>query len=267
MFPIRDNIPSRVVPVVTYSLIGLCAAAFLLQVISGPRNELLIERFSMIPLRIAEPEDPILVQAPTIIQTNLGPARVLATRELLPAAVPEWLTLFTSMFLHGSWLHLLGNLWFLYLFGDNVEDRFGRSLYLLLYLASGLIAGLAHLITNFDSAVPTIGASGAIAGVMGAYLVIYPHARVLTVIPLFIFFPIFVVPAPVFLGIWFLMQIVNGSLMSMDANSGGVAWWAHIGGFAAGAAMALGLNWLHRLRPAVDDILPGTDHSGLYRRM
>jgi membrane associated rhomboid family serine protease len=265
MFPLRDNIPSRTVPVITYSLIALCGSAFLLQILAGSKNELLIERFAMIPMRIAEPEDPILISTPEIVQTPIGPSQAMMVRELLPAAVPEWLTLFTSMFLHGGWLHLLGNLWFLYLFGDNVEDRFGRGLYLILYLASGLIAGMAHLITNFDSTVPTLGASGAIAGVMGAYLVLYPHARVLTVIPLFIFFPIFVVPAPIFLGIWFLMQIINGSLMSLDSNAGGVAWWAHIGGFAAGAALALGLQWLHRLKPAVDEILPGTDHSGLYR--
>jgi len=265
MFPIRDNIPSRTVPFVTYALIGLCTAGFILQLLSGANVEIFIERFAMIPLRIAGPEDPILVPTAEIVQTPFGLQEIRGYRELLPAAVPEWLTLFTSMFLHGGFLHFLGNMWFLYLFGDNVEDRFGRPLYFLMYMGSGLIAGMAHLISNSDSPVPTIGASGAIAGVMGAYLVLYPHARVLTVIPLFLFFPIFVIPAPVFLGIWFLIQIVNGSLMSLEASAGGVAWWAHIGGFAAGAAMALGLNAIHRLKPPVNDILPGTDHSGIYR--
>ncbi len=266
MFPVRDNIPSRSVPVVTYTIIGLCTAAFILQLLSGPRGELLLERYAMVPMRIAKPEEPILIPAVEIVQTPFGLRKAEVVRELLPAAVPEWATLITSMFLHGGWLHFLGNMWFLYIFGDNVEDRFGKPLYALMYLFSGLIAGMAHIITNFDSVVPTIGASGAIAGVMGAYLVLYPHARVLTVIPMLIFFPVFVIPAPVFLGIWFVMQLANGALMSMESEAGGVAWWAHIGGFAAGAAIALGLNTIHRLNPPVDTILPGTDHSGVYRR-
>jgi membrane associated rhomboid family serine protease len=145
------------------------------------------------------------------------------------------------MFLHGGWLHLLGNMWTLWIFGDNVEDRLGRTRYVMLYLAGGVAAALLHIFTNAGSNIPTIGASGAIACIMGAYFRFYPHARVETVIPPLFFGPIFVLPAVVFLGWWFFLQFFNGA-MSLGARGegfSGIAWWAHVGGFSFGFIIAL----------------------------
>jgi rhomboid family protein len=140
------------------------------------------------------------------------------------------------MFLHGGWLHLIGNMWYLWIFGDNIEDRLGHFSYLIFYLLCGLGAGVVHTILNYDVRVPSIGASGAIAGVLGAYLVSYPGARILTLIPIFIFMQIIEIPAVIVLGFWFIMQFLSGtaSLASATANAGGVAWWAHVGGFVIG---------------------------------
>jgi membrane associated rhomboid family serine protease len=146
---------------------------------------------------------------------------------------------FTSMFLHGGWLHLLGNMLYLYIFGDNVEDALGHVRYLLFYLACGVAASVTHLALNLDSVVPTVGASGAIAGVLGAYFLLYPKAKVLTLLPIFIFIQIVEIPAFLFLGFWFLLQFISGTVASASQNAGGVAWWAHIGGFAAGAAYTI----------------------------
>ena len=151
------------------------------------------------------------------------------------------LPLFSSMFLHGGWVHLIGNMWVLWIFGDNVEDRLGHLKYLGFYLLSGIAAALLHIFTNLHSMMPTIGASGAIAGVMGAYFRFFPRARVETVIPPFFFGPFFALPAVLFLGFWFLLQFYNGAL-SLGARGqafGGVAWWAHVGGFLFGLMFAL----------------------------
>ena len=143
-----------------------------------------------------------------------------------------WLTVLTSMFLHGGFLHLLGNMWSLYIFGDNVEDRLGPLRYLGFYLAAGLISGIFHMALNMNSQIPTIGASGAIAGVMGAYFILYPASKILTLIPI-IFIPWFVeIPAFFFLAIWFLLQFLNAA--GSSGQAGGIAWWAHIGGFVFG---------------------------------
>jgi membrane associated rhomboid family serine protease len=160
------------------------------------------------------------------------------------------LPFFTSMFLHGGWLHIIGNMWTLWIFGDNVEDRLGRGRYIVFYLVCGLAAGAMHVASSVFAVkmgwfhpqsllVPTIGASGALSGVMGAYLVLFPRARVLTLIPIFIFLHFANLPAYVFLGIWFIMQFFNGTigLLSGADSFGGIAWWAHIGGFAAGALL------------------------------
>jgi len=175
---------------------------------------------------------------------GMVPARFSSPGWAAEAGYPQSLALpfFTSMFLHGGFFHLLTNMWTLWIFGDNVEDRMGRLRYLVFYLVCGLGAGLVHWLTNMDSTVPTIGASGAIAGVLGAYLVLYPRARVLTLVPLF-FWPLFFeIPALLYLGFWFVSQLLSGAsaLASGAAGAGGIAWWAHIGGFLAGLA-------LHRL--------------------
>ena len=154
------------------------------------------------------------------------------------AIVPDRLalhTLFTSMFLHGGWLHILGNMWFLWIFGDNVEDILGHKSFLGFYLACGVIAAVVHLLMNIGSPVPTLGASGAIAGVMGAYMATFPHRRILTLLPIIIFFTTIEIPAPFLLAYWLLLQVVSGTFsVGQSAMSGGTAWFAHIGGFAAG---------------------------------
>jgi membrane associated rhomboid family serine protease len=145
-------------------------------------------------------------------------------------------TIFTSMFLHGSFAHLLFNMWTLAVFGDNVEDRMGPLRFLLFYLLCGVAAALTHLVFNPSSTIPTVGASGAIAGVLGAYMFLFPHARVITFVPV-VFIPYFIeVPAALFLAFWFIIQLLSGwSSLFMPPNIGGVAWWAHIGGFLCGA--------------------------------
>jgi membrane associated rhomboid family serine protease len=145
---------------------------------------------------------------------------------------------FASMFLHGGWMHLFGNMWFLYLFGDNVEDAMGHFRFLLFYLLSGLAATFAHVAVNPLSPIPIVGASGAISGVVGAYFVMFPTARVLTLVPVFFFVDIVVLPALVFIGLWFLFQFWSGVLSLAVQHMGGVAWWAHIGGFIAGIVLA-----------------------------
>jgi membrane associated rhomboid family serine protease len=179
--------------------------------------------------------------------------------------VHPWLTLLTCIFLHGGWMHFLGNMWFLYIFGDNVEDRFGHLGFGLFYLLCGVGASAAHLLTNRGSAVPTIGASGAIAAVMGAYFVLYPRARVLTVVPIFYFLEMIVLPAPLFLGVWFVIQFFQGAFAISAAASTGVAWWAHVGGFVAGMVLAWQLRARNRLWPAVERELPRTERVSAYR--
>jgi len=151
-----------------------------------------------------------------------------------------WPTILTSMFLHGGWLHIIGNMWFLWIFGDNIEDHLGHFRYLLFYLACGIAAAVTHIVFNLSSNEPTVGASGAIAGVMGAYVILYPRARVLTLVVLIVFFTFWWIPAWVFLGYWFLIQFLSGAAMSIAETSrstGGVAFWAHVGGFVTGVLL------------------------------
>jgi rhomboid family protein len=184
-----------------------------------------------------------------LFELTLGPQldRFLTVFGIVPAAVFAWpqsdlpltavvIPFFTSMFLHGGFLHVAGNMWYLWIFGDNIEDRLGHFNYLIFYLLCGLGAGITHTIFNYESVVPSIGASGAIAGVLGAYLISYPRARVLTLVPIFIFIQIIEIPAVIVLGFWFIVQFFYGatSLAATTGNSGGVAWWAHIGGFLLG---------------------------------
>ncbi len=241
MIPIRDSIESGQVPLANYFLILVCSLVFFAQVSSEDGGQLIVEQYGMVPLRLTDPDVVPMIAHRTAVQTPFGTVLQETRQPVAPAAVPAWATLLTCMFLHGGWMHFLGNMWFLYIFGDNVEDRFGHWGYLVMYLATGIAAGASHLLTNAASPIPTIGASGAIAGVMGAYALLYPHSRVLAVLPIVVFLQTFVIPAPVFLGIWFLMQMLNG--LSASELSTGVAWWAHIGGFVAGATVAV---WVRR---------------------
>ena len=175
-----------------------------------------------------------------IVARAVVPARLAGEWQAGGAALADaGRSILTAMFLHGGWLHLIFNLWFLWIFGDNVEDRLGRARYLFLYLVAGAAATVAHVVADPSSTIPTVGASGAIAGVLGAYFVTYPRARVTTVIPFFVFIRVAVLPAWVVLGMWFLLQFLSGALAlaSTQASLGGVAWWAHIGGFATGAIL------------------------------
>ena len=218
MIPLRDNIPHRHPPLMTWLIILINGLVFAFE-LSLPSSQIkaFFDLFGIVPARYFHRED----------LSGVGP---------LP--FPTYWPLFTSMFLHGGWLHIIGNMWFLYLFGDNVEDRMGHFRFLLFYLLAGLCAGVVHILTNAGSTMATIGASGAIAGVMGAYFVLYPRARVITLIPIF-FYPMFIeIPAVVFLLFWFLTQLLSGGLaLAEGANVGGIAWWAHIGGFVAGTLL------------------------------
>ena len=213
MFPFRDRLSTATVPWVTYGLLTINVVAFLYEVSLGAELLRFLETWGVVPARYA----------------GSGPAGWLAAPGPLVA----------SMFLHGGWLHLILNMWYLWIFGDNVEDRVGHGRYLVLYLACGLAATAAHVLANPASTLPTVGASGAIAGVLGAYLVTYPGARVLTGIPVFVFIHLVELPAWVLLGMWFVLQFLSGAaaIAGTQVSAGGVAWWAHIGGFVAGMAL------------------------------
>ncbi len=196
MLPLRDTNPSATYPIVNNVIIGVCVLVYILEITYGGGRQAFIYQYGLVPARV------------------------------------RLFSLFSYMFLHGGFWHLLFNMWYLYIFGDNIEDRLGPTRYLVFYIGCGLVSGLAHLALNLGAPIPIVGASGAIAGVMGAYLVLFPHSKVLTLVPLFII-PFFVeIPAFFLLGVWFVIQLLNAA--STAAGSGGVAWWAHVGGFIAG---------------------------------
>jgi membrane associated rhomboid family serine protease len=214
MIPIRNAVPTRYPPVVTWMLIAINCLVFLLQSRLDPGElEELLRDFALIPARYTA-------------VVAYGDANLSAI-DLVP--------FFTMMFLHGGWLHLIFNMWTLWLFGSTVEDRLGHGRYLAFYLACGLAASIAHVVFNPTSVVPALGASGAIAGVLGCYIRLFPLARVVVVVPI-LFIPLFFeVYAFVFVGLWFLIQIFQGTLeLLLPTSGGGVAWWAHVGGFVAG---------------------------------
>jgi membrane associated rhomboid family serine protease len=233
-------------------MIGLCTVAFLWQLAAQQQDVSLVERLGMIPARVLDPAEPIAIEQELPMQTPRGIELVRVRREAQPSMVPPVLTLVTCIFLHGGWMHFLGNMWFLHIFGDNVEDRLGHVGYTLFYLAAGVAASATHLISAPNSMIPTIGASGAIAGVMGAYMCMYPHAKVVSIIPIFIIIQMVVLPAPLFLGIWFLLQFFQGVASVTNTEAAGVAWWAHIGGFVAGMVVAKALDLCHLVKPPVE---------------
>jgi membrane associated rhomboid family serine protease len=206
MIPLRDTQRSNSTPVVTVLLIVANCLVFLMELSLGPhaRNQF-VQVYGLVPDR-------------------------MVLRSLV-----------TCIFLHGGWMHLIGNMWFLWVFGNNIEDALGHFQYLVFYLLCGVAAGLAHVVANLNSPVPTIGASGAIAGVMGAYLVKFPRARITTLVPVLIFFTTFDLPAAFLLAYWFLIQLFSGvgSVASSHITEHGVAWFAHVGGFLAGILLIL----------------------------
>ncbi len=214
MIPLKDINPREKIPFFTYLLISLNILIFIFQLGLGDEIEKFFRAFGLIPTKF--------------IYSFLN----------YPTNPFVYLPLFTSMFLHGGFLHLIGNMLSLWIFGDNVEDKMGHFFYIIFYFISGLMASFAHIIFNSSSNIPTIGASGAIAGVMGAYFYFFPRARVLTLIPIFFFFQLVELPAFIFLGLWFAIQIFSGALSIGSPSAGGVAWWAHIGGFIFGYIFA-----------------------------
>ena len=211
MIPIRDTQVSSCLPVTTYILIGINLLVFMLQLQIGLNNQVFFYSYGLVPAKFTVHE---------------------MSRHF--SIINRFFSIFSYMFLHGGFLHFIGNMWFLYIFGDNVEEHFGSLRFLGFYLICGIISGVFHVFLNPVSMVPTIGASGAIAGVMGAYFLLYPKSRILTLIPIIII-PWFVeIPAFIFLGFWFLIQFFNAA--GSGAGSG-IAWWAHIGGFLAGLAL------------------------------
>lgn len=223
MFPIKDNIPAKIFPLVTVGLIFINICCFAVELFQGPDFDLLVMQFGFIP------------------------ARFLWQQSENYYDLSRFVPVFTSMFLHGNLFHLVSNMWVLWIFGDNVEDSMGHGRYLLFFLFCGVVSVFVQTWWNPASRLPMLGASGAISGVLAAYLLTYPHARVLTFLPVIVFFYMVEVPAFVFLGVWILLQAMQAYSQSSVAvvgaeTAGGVAWWAHIGGFAAG----LVLVWLFR---------------------
>ncbi len=215
MLPIRDDQPRYSTPWLNYFLIGLNLLIYLFEATLDPRSlELLVRQFGVVPSHVAV----FLSGSPKY--------------PLIAIVVP----FFTSLFLHGGWMHVIGNMWFLYIFGDNVEDYLGHFKYLVFYLLTGVLAMVTHVVMNLHSTAPAVGASGAIAGVLGAYFILYPRARVLT------WFFVFVVwvPAWTILGYWFVLNFLSGTVTALAVqrqNMGGVAFWAHVGGFVSGALL------------------------------
>lgn len=217
MIPLRDTQPSYTFPFITIALIVLNVAAFLYEFSLGDYElNFFIAHHGLIPARF------------------------------------QWEDVLSSIFLHGGWMHLIGNMWFLWIYGDNVEDILGHAQYLVFYLLCGVAATMAHILFNMDSRVPVVGASGAIAGVMGAYVVKFPHSRITTLVPVFVFLTTVDVPAYFILLYWFVIQFFSGvgSMGHSHLSQGGVAWFAHVGGFLAGVGLILVMRtrerWRHR---------------------
>ncbi len=226
MIPLRDSAPRYSFPSLTLGLILINVVVFLYEVLLDPSS---LDQF--------------------IWQNAVVPARALAFAQGQEPAEAALLPLFTSMFLHGGWLHLIGNMWFLWIFGDNMEDNLGHFRYLFFYLLCGLAGGLTHIFFNPLSRVPSVGASGAIAGVMGGYLLLFPGSRVLTLVPFFFFFTI-ELPAWLMLLYWFVIQFFSGvaSVGVSQQSSGGVAFWAHVGGFVTGLVLTVFFRRRRRAR-------------------
>jgi len=217
MFPIRDTIPRLRFPYVTWALIIINGIIFLFE-ISIPKDtlQMVLYLFGLVPARYSYPQWAYIHGLP----------------------FDHYLSFLTNMFLHGGWVHIIGNMWFLHLFGSGVEDRLGHGRFLIFYLLSGIAASVFFFVVSIHTKVPVMGASGAIAGVMGAYLVMFPKAKILTLILIFIF-PLFVeLSAFFYIGFWFLLQLFSGTLsLASQATEGGVAWWGHVGGFIAGVVL------------------------------
>ena len=212
MIPIRDRNPSGTFPYVTIGIITLNIFIFLYELSLGSDLGVFLHQYGVVPAKITY---------------------YYRTSDL--TLIDTFFPFLSSTFLHGGFFHLIGNMWFLWIFGDNIEDKLGHVKYLLFYILCGTIASSAHVFFNSQSEIPCIGASGAIAAVLGAYMVTFPHARVVTIVPIFFFLQIIELPAVVVLGFWILIQFFSGAVSLTASTSGGsIAWWAHVGGFTSG---------------------------------
>ncbi len=212
MFPYKDDNPTRTVPFVTMAIIALNILVFMFQLTAQSDSKTVLFAFGAIPHNL-------------ISHDSIQP-------------IPAWMTLFTSMFMHGGFFHIFGNMLYLWIFGNNIEDVLGHGKFVIFYLFCGIIAALSHTITNPSSTIPMVGASGAVSGVLGAYLILYPHARIHTIIFLGFFVQTVRIPALIVIGFWAIIQVVNG-LVASGVNQGGVAWFAHVGGFLSGLFIIL----------------------------
>jgi len=234
MFPLYDDNPTEIFPLVTLLIMGACIGAWIYLQGGGLSQEALagsVCAFGAIPAEITGG-----LGRMGLLEMGGGAGRGLMEGGACRLGGLTWSALFTSMFLHGSWLHLIGNLWFLWIFGNNVEDSMGHGRFLVFYLLTGLVAGASHVASAPGSTLPMVGASGAISAIMGAYLVLYPKARVHTLFILIIFIRVFPLPAWFFLLYWLSLQVASSALQ-LPGGGGGVAFWAHIGGFGAGVAL------------------------------
>jgi membrane associated rhomboid family serine protease len=237
LFPIKDDIPTRRFPILTVAIIAACVIVYFLFEkggfkLGGTGNERVVE-YGAIPYELTHPGKECAELAGRVVCEGQSGVEGQA-----PAQASSWVTIFTSMFMHGSLLHLGGNMLFLWIFGNNIEDSMGRLRFVLFYLGGGAAALAAQVLVGPNEAVPTVGASGAIAAVLGGYAILYPRARVVTVIFIIIFFTIVTLPALVVLGLWFLLQLAYGaSEVAQPVGGGGVAYFAHIGGFVFGLAL------------------------------
>jgi len=240
LFPFHDDNPTERAPVVTVALI----AANLIVLVAVQRlplrdRQLAVYRRGFVPARITQFPEPVVIpfEQKAVFNPVLGPILQQQDLRLDPAPRQIAASLLTCMFLHAGWFHLIGNMWFLWVFGNNVEDRLGSLLFLVLYLLGGLLASGCHWLTDPKSVIPVIGASGAVAAVLGAYAITWPWARVHTLVFLFVFITIIDLPALLVLGVWFLGQLLEGAKAMDPRITGGVAWWAHVGGFVAGMVL------------------------------
>ncbi|HEU4366059.1 MAG TPA: rhomboid family intramembrane serine protease [Candidatus Krumholzibacteria bacterium] len=223
MFPLKDHNPTLRTPVVTIALIAINLLVFGYELLLGDALGSFVAAYGAVPYEITHFAD--------LVGSAYGPF------DHSPGPPIIQLTLVTSMFMHGSVMHIIGNMLYLWIFGNNVEDLLGRGRFLFFYLVCGIVAGLAHILVNPTSTIPTVGASGAVAGVLGAYMVAYPRARVLTAVFILFFIRLVEMPAAILLVFWFVMQSFQGFLsLGVRELSGGVAWFAHVGGFIAGVA-------------------------------
>ena len=250
MFPIADkDLVRRHFPVVNISLIVLCLVVFIYELVIGSEGRFIFfYQFGLIPAELTGGIDYSVINTPDGV-FNIG------------SPIPNWLTLFSTMFIHGDFLHFLGNMLFLWVFGDNIEDRFGHWRYLLFYLGAGLMASFLQIAIDPASELPVIGASGALAGVLGAYFMLFPFSRILTLVFFILIIPIRL-PALLLLGFWIVLQFFSGfASLGPSAQAGGVAYWAHIGGFAFGIVVIFIYRWLtHR------HLFPHREEIPEYRR-